>query len=419
MEDIVTNWMFPSTALIGEYLSSYPFWMILSTTLIMIWMITTSIMGSNQNKDDRRVTDYMNANNSTTTNKANEDGKTTNASISERDVIRECQTNIKVYQRERHSSGEVFATDDEDDMEDLGQNEKDEAEEIFYKKPPKQITVRNERDCRDTDVHVYNDISDCETVVIFHGFGGRKEEFQEGRMCQRLATQYRVIAFDWYGHGKSSKSNQYRKEAFLEQANTVVSKFLKPHQTFHLYCFSMGNFLGLNFVRRYPNRVERMVLHSPWNAELSAMGGWKTIDYSIRIPGLGLALCETVRRTVLKHVHDAKTYKQILMDLPEGKAKWHALLDDLSLPECTSPKQILIICGKRGEYPFYLLAKDAHRRLNRLRGETKNNNGVGNGKSILHVWKNAGHMTWAEKWDQPVGSFFRNHVMDFLSSSSS
>mmetsp|Transcript_14470 Transcript_14470/g.21328 ORF Transcript_14470/g.21328 Transcript_14470/m.21328 type:complete len:381 (+) Transcript_14470:43-1185(+) len=289
------------------------------------------------------------------------------------------------------------STDDVDEEED----EEAENEEKFNNAPPQHLTLAC-TEGRVTDVLVYN-AKVKETVVIFHGFGGRKEEFHEGRMCQRLANKYRVITFDWYGHGKSSKTEVYNKEAFLEQADNVVCNLMKEDDKFHLYCFSMGNFLGLNYVRLHPHRVDRMVLHSPWNAECSAMAPLHMIDYTMRIPVIGLMVCDVFRRTSLRHVHDARTYKSIMLTLGEGSKKWKKLLDELAVTDC-APKDVLIICGEL-EIPFFLLAKDIHKRFQP--------------KSTMHTWKNAGHMTWNEKWNKPVGAFFRNHVYGFLTSSRS
>ena len=45
------------------------------------------------------------------------------------------------------------------------------------------------------------DVYDCEgathTVIMCHGCGGCKDQFREGLMPQKIATRFKVIAFDW------------------------------------------------------------------------------------------------------------------------------------------------------------------------------------------------------------------------------
>lgn len=264
--------------------------------------------------------------------------------------------------------------------------------EALYDHPPLEKTVKTAHG--DTAVHVYNS-EGSETVIMTAGCGGRKEQFQEGRMAQRLASRYCVVTFDWYGHGESPASRDYNKESFLEQLHRVVDEFVPEGQRFHLYGFSMGCFLSLHFCALHPDRIDRVVLHSPWNGELGVFGpGTKA---AARVPLLGFAGLAVIAHHGFPYCHDTATFKKIILDLGEGTTAWIRLLDGLSAAE--RPNDVFIICGE-GEKPFHRLAQGIHEKLN--------------SKSNLVSYPKAQHMTWCEDWNQPVGSFFRNNIFEFL-----
>ena len=129
---------------------------------------------------------------------------------------------------------------------------------------------------------------------MVHGAGGRKEQFEESRMAQSLAaTSFRVITFDWYGHGQSPNSDKYNKEAFLEQLQAVVNALIPHDKKFHLHGFSMGCFLSLHYIKQNPDRIDRFVIHSPWNGEMNVFLPLSCpcpgiIKSTVRIPLVGL-----------------------------------------------------------------------------------------------------------------------------------
>jgi pimeloyl-ACP methyl ester carboxylesterase len=275
--------------------------------------------------------------------------------------------------------------------------------DIFYEHPPQELVVRARHG--NTAVHVFN-AEAADTVFLMHGAGGRKEQFAEGRVAQCLASApYRVVTFDWYGHGGSAACDTYNKENFLEQMESVITELVPDkEQRFHLYAFSMGCFIALHYIRSNPDRIDHFVLHSPWNAEMSAfcpyccIGGGSAIRCSVRIPLLGLLGVAILRHLLFPYCHDAVTLKKIVVTLGEGWKAWQQLLDSLVKAPGT-PERMLIICGQR-EKPFFRVARKIHETFN----ET----------SEMKTYRKAHHMTWCEHWDQQVGEFFRGQIYNFL-----
>ena len=91
-------------------------------------------------------------------------------------------------------------------------------------------------------------------------------------MCQMLATTRRVVVFDWIGHGETDPCGSYSLDNFVQQLEEVVAAVIENNRPFILYGFSMGCFISAHYTQRHPERVEKLVLHSPWNAELSVFG---------------------------------------------------------------------------------------------------------------------------------------------------
>eukprot|EP00977_Amphora_coffeiformis_P027618 scaffold34625_cov172-Amphora_coffeaeformis.AAC.3 len=325
----------------------------------------------------------------------------------------------------------------------------EEDEEDFYKIAPKSYSIPTPPNGSKTAVHVYHDDDDnndknspLETVLMLHGCGGKKEEWQQGKLAPRLATRYRIVIFDWYGHGESDDVAEYTTLVYLQQLQGVIDEFCCTQRKFHLYAFSMGNYLALHYVRQHPERIQRLVLHSPWNAELGIFGPERIIKGFSSMPLVGKCIANLLRKTSFPHVHTPEIFQQILTTLGQGQAEWETLLDECvdAMVEATTTTsttitdsnysneadndksnenidktnqdnktsncfQVLIICGK-GERPFQRLAKEIYHKMKP------------SGNNTVHFIKHptAGHMTWHDQVDLSAGSFFRNHIFDFLTS---
>ena len=122
------------------------------------------------------------------------------------------------------------------------------------------------------------------TVVMIHGNAGGVEDFEFG-VIDLLSREYRVIAIDRPGHGKSDRPS--RKAATLEyQAQLLHQTFLQLGITQSvLVGHSWGAALALLYALQYPEEVSAMVLLAP--AAYADNGANRLLRTAVKTPLLG------------------------------------------------------------------------------------------------------------------------------------
>lgn len=96
-----------------------------------------------------------------------------------------------------------------------------------------------------------------EPVLLVHGFGAKKESWiaQTGP----LAEHFKVIRFDNRGAGKSDRPDvPYTMEIFADDIYALLN-YLEIEKT-HIIGWSLGGMIVQNFVLKYPQCVNKMVL---------------------------------------------------------------------------------------------------------------------------------------------------------------
>jgi len=94
-------------------------------------------------------------------------------------------------------------------------------------------------------------------ILLVHGFGAKKEHWiaQVGA----LSEKYKVILFDNRDAGKTSRSNRpYTMETLANDIKCLMDK-LNIDKT-HIIGWSMGGAIVQNFVLKYPERVNKVIL---------------------------------------------------------------------------------------------------------------------------------------------------------------
>lgn len=102
------------------------------------------------------------------------------------------------------------------------------------------------------------------TVVFIHGLGSYMPVWTHN--LDALARDYRVIAIDLPGYGKSSKDNfTYSMQFFAQAVRAVVQQLgaTRPVLVGH----SMGGQIAMTYALQYPGEVEALVLSSPAGLE--------------------------------------------------------------------------------------------------------------------------------------------------------
>lgn len=98
---------------------------------------------------------------------------------------------------------------------------------------------------------------DGDPAILVHGFGAKKESWIA--QTNPLAKHFKVIRFDNRGAGKSDRPDgPYTMEIFADDINALLD-YLKFEKV-HIIGWSLGGMIVQNFVIKYPNRVNKMVL---------------------------------------------------------------------------------------------------------------------------------------------------------------
>ena len=153
------------------------------------------------------------------------------------------------------------------------------------------------------------------TVVMIHGNAGAVEDFEFG-VVELLSREYRVVAIDRPGHGKSDrpagKAETVEYQAELLHRTLLHLGITQPVLVGH----SWGAALALAYALKYPDEVSAMVLLAP--AAYADDGGNVLLRTTIKTPIVGdLSLLlgkSIVGRRVLKRVLARAFFPQTLPD---------------------------------------------------------------------------------------------------------
>ncbi|MFX0024937.1 MAG: alpha/beta fold hydrolase [Candidatus Hermodarchaeota archaeon] len=103
----------------------------------------------------------------------------------------------------------------------------------------------------------YEERGEGDPVLLVHGFGGNKE----GWIAQwiPLSEHFRVIRFDNRNGGCSDRPNQPNTSELLADDVSALMDYLNLERT-HVIGWSMGGIIVQNFAKKYPNRINKLIL---------------------------------------------------------------------------------------------------------------------------------------------------------------
>jgi pimeloyl-ACP methyl ester carboxylesterase len=98
---------------------------------------------------------------------------------------------------------------------------------------------------------------DGEPVILVHGFGSNKEVWiaQFGP----LSEHFKVIRFDNRNGGRSDRPNLPNSPEMLADDIRGLMDYLKIKKS-HVIGWSLGGIIVQNFVKKYPNRIKKIIL---------------------------------------------------------------------------------------------------------------------------------------------------------------
>jgi 2-succinyl-6-hydroxy-2,4-cyclohexadiene-1-carboxylate synthase len=99
------------------------------------------------------------------------------------------------------------------------------------------------------------------SLLLLHGFTGCKENWSF--LIERLSKNYKVIAIDLLGHGKT-ESPQIVERYVFERVCEDLYEFLEELSisSVHILGYSMGGRIALAFSSIYPSKVSSLILES-------------------------------------------------------------------------------------------------------------------------------------------------------------
>ncbi|MEU6261479.1 alpha/beta fold hydrolase [Streptomyces sp. NPDC047043] len=102
-----------------------------------------------------------------------------------------------------------------------------------------------------------------ETIILMHGIGGHLEAY--ARNMPAFAERYRVIAYDYPGHGFTTHATSDLELADYVAHLSDLMDTLGVDRA-HLGGESLGGWLAVKFAVRHPERTGKLVLNTPAGA---------------------------------------------------------------------------------------------------------------------------------------------------------
>lgn len=123
-----------------------------------------------------------------------------------------------------------------------------------------------------------------ETVVFAHGLLWSHKMFRD--QIDYLSNDYRVIAYDHRGQGKSESKGPFDMETVAEDAAALIEKL--SGESVHFIGLSMGGFVGMRLASRHPHLIKTLVLlETSANAEpVENLPQYKTLNGIVKWLGV-------------------------------------------------------------------------------------------------------------------------------------
>lgn len=103
-------------------------------------------------------------------------------------------------------------------------------------------------------------------TICLHGLNGSRLLFSDLiSVVEEYFATIPIITMDFYGHGLSSApSRKYTADMLVEEITSLLTHLkLKENRKMNIVGFSLGGAVAVAFARRFPERVNKLVLASP------------------------------------------------------------------------------------------------------------------------------------------------------------
>ena len=161
-------------------------------------------------------------------------------------------------------------------------------------------------------VYLENDVNSDITLVMIHGFGGNKDNWN--RMVELWDGKYHVIAPDLPGHGESVsiKTLGYTTTQQAQRLETFLKA--KKVKNIHVLGHSMGGAIALRYVNNNTENVESLILMDAMGIHETKSDGDRLVEVSEKNPLYDVCTKERFKTLVNYSMHKVPYVPWIFKD---------------------------------------------------------------------------------------------------------
>jgi pimeloyl-ACP methyl ester carboxylesterase len=90
-----------------------------------------------------------------------------------------------------------------------------------------------------------------DTIIFIHGLAGNQNVFK--REIEYFREEFRVIGYDYIGHGKNTSKEDYTLDNLVDELNQLF--LITSTKQAHLCCLCFGGNIANVFAAKYPDKV--------------------------------------------------------------------------------------------------------------------------------------------------------------------
>lgn len=170
------------------------------------------------------------------------------------------------------------------------------------------------------------------SVLFLHGAGG-STRLDTAPLMRRMESSFHVVGLDLSGHGETSlpSNDELSMDRFVEDVHVALDAL--EWTSTHLFGFSLGGAVALQFAATHPDRVERLGLFAPnavWDRALA-----EKLNARLHLESLRSRFPKRARRLEREHQHPERLFSALrafVTELPSTNERIAETLATVSSP---------------------------------------------------------------------------------------
>ncbi|KAF7516970.1 hypothetical protein G7054_g13963 [Neopestalotiopsis clavispora] len=119
---------------------------------------------------------------------------------------------------------------------------------------------------------------DAPLIITLHGGRGMGNHQSDFKAFSPLADSYRVLSFDYRGHGQSSRTKPYTFDQIVDDIDGMRAHFVGPKEKVIILGGSFGGFLAQQYAIKYASHVSHLILRGTAPSYHHEEGAIKTLE---------------------------------------------------------------------------------------------------------------------------------------------